>query len=619
MAPSFRLTAPLHADETPTSFVSRLAARNGTSMRIFCRDYDIPFQGVVDGNAETLKHVGTLARADPETLRDAAFVKYGTRRRTYRGIELHDSVLRRERIALCAVCALADIEAHPSLRPNAAVYGRAIWLLDPLRTCPTHKVPLTLLPGAPQKTHDFAHHAGAAVPGLPQIAASGVRRELGGLEAYALSRLAGAASSPLLDPLPLAAAVRLCRTTGAVLLWGPKVGIKILSVEDEHAAGNAGFEAVSGGPDAFRSLLDRLTQAKGPRARNDGPAVTFGRLYTLLGTLPSHDPAYDAVREIMRRYTIDNFALAAGHHLFGKTVKRRVVHSVHTLAKEHAIHPKRLRKHLKAAGLITEDQAAKSDNNVLMDADRSAELGRRLSGTIPLAEAMKHLNAPRAQMDVLIKAGIITARERATDTGARNRYAVADLDDLLERIAARGPARGHRPGSPCTIPAAAKRCCCSAADVVRLVLDRKIRTVKGPARGYMGVLVDAIAVRKLVRGPETTAQSLRDAARVIGTSDPVLEALIAGGHIAVHTGANAVNRCPQTLVADDEIQRFKAKFVSLWTLSKETGTFIATMKSKLDRAGIAPAFDPVVISARFYHRCDAAKVSRALMISSRER
>jgi hypothetical protein len=77
MAPSFRLTVPLHPDETPTSFVSRLAARNGSSMRTFCHDYDIPFQGVVDGNAETLEHIATLARADLETLRDAAFVKFG--------------------------------------------------------------------------------------------------------------------------------------------------------------------------------------------------------------------------------------------------------------------------------------------------------------------------------------------------------------------------------------------------------------------------------------------------------------------------------------------------------------------------------------------------------------
>jgi hypothetical protein len=70
---------------------------------------------------------------------------------------------------------------------------------------------------------------------------------------------------------------------------------------------------------------------------------------------------------------------------------------------------------------------------------------------------------------------------------------------------------------------------------------------------------------------------------------------------------NAVNRCPQTLVANKVLKRFKAKYVSLWTLSKERGTYIATLKSKLDRAGIEPAFDPVAIGARFYRRSDAGQ------------
>jgi hypothetical protein len=607
-APGFRLTVAIHADETPASFVSRLAARNGTSMRTFCHDFDIPFQGVVDGDGAALKRVAALARADVETLRRSAFVKSGTKRHIHRGIELHHGVLRRTRAALCPACALSDIKAHPELRPSAAMYGRANWLLDPLRTCPGHRIPLILLPIGKSKTHDFAYHSAAAAPDLAHLAASSVRRDLGALESYTLARLEGARSSPLLDPMPLAAAVRLCRTAGAVLLWGPKVDIKILSGDAEHAAGTAGFEAISAGPEAFRTLLDRLAEARDPRERNDSPGVAFGRLYVLLRSLTQADPTYDPIRGIMRAHAIDNFALAAGHDLFGERVQRRAVHSVHSLAKEHGIHPKRLRKHLKDAGLVAEDQQAKSDNNVLIDADKAAELARRVSGTLPLTEAIQHINAPRAQMDVLIKAGIIAPRERANDTGARKRYAVADLDDLLERLAARGPARGHRPGSPCTIPAAAKRCCCSAADIVRLVLDGKLRTTGGPGRGYMGILVDAVAVRKLVRGPETGARSLRDAARAIGTSDLVLDALIAAGHIVAHTGTNPVNRCPQTLVAEAELERFKASFVSLWMLSKERRMHIATLRSKLDEAGVGPAFDSAAIGARFYRRSDASNV-----------
>lgn len=607
-APGFRLTVAVHADETPASFVSRLAARNGTSMRIFCHDFGIPFQGIVDGDDPTLERVAALARVDIETLRRSAFVKSGPKRYLHRGIELHDGALCRTRAALCPACALSDIKAHPKLRPSAAMYGRANWLLDPLRTCPEHRMPLILLPIDASKTHDFAYHSAIAAPDLAQLAASSAQRDLGALEKYTLARLEGAASSPLLDPMPLAAAVRLCRTAGAVLLWGPKVDIKILAGDAELTAGNAGFEAISAGPEAFRALLDRLAEVRDPRERNDSPGVAFGRLYVLLRSLTQADPTYDPIRGIMRAHAIDNFALAAGHDLFGEPVERRAVHSVHSLAKEHAIHPKRLRKHLKDAGLVAEDQQAKSDNNVLIDADKASELARRVSGTLPLTEAIRHINAPRAQIDALIKAEILCPRERTNGTGAHKRYAVADLDDLLERLTARGPARGHKAGSPCTIPAAAKRCCCSAADIVRLILDGKLRTSRGAGRGYMGILVDAVAVRKLVRGPETGALSLRDTARAIGTSDLALEALIAAGHVAAYTGTNPVNRCPQTLVAEAELERFKAKFVSLWALSRKRRIHIATLRSKLDDAGVGPAFDSAAVRARFYRRSDVDKV-----------
>jgi hypothetical protein len=136
----------------------------------------------------------------------------------------------------------------------------------------------------------------------------------------------------------------------------------------------------------------------------------------------------------------------------------------------------------------------------------------------------------------------------------------------------------------------------STADYAR----RRARTVSAT----WASLVDAGAVLKLVRAPDQDALSLRSAARTIGTSDPALEALIAGGHIAAFIGVNAVNRCPQTLVANKELKHFKANYVSLWTLSNERGMYIATLKSKLDRAGIEPAFHPAAIGARFYARRD---------------
>jgi hypothetical protein len=53
------------------------------------------------------------------------------------------------------------------------------------------------------------------------------------------------------------------------------------------------------------------------------------------------------------------------------------------------------------------------------------------------------------------------------------------------------------------------------------------------------------------------------------------------------------------LVALEAIKRLKARCVSLWTLSKEVGVYIGTMKTRLDRVGAKPAFDSAKIGARF--------------------
>ncbi|MEY9465522.1 lambda repressor-like predicted transcriptional regulator [Bradyrhizobium ottawaense] len=604
-----RLTIPLQSGETAMSFASRLAARNGTKARALCRDFDLSFQGVVDGNAETLQGLGDLAGVDGNALQSGALVKSGPLQWTYRGETLHRTVLRRERIALCPACALADIEASPHLRPTVAVYGRMGWLLDPVRTCPVHRMPLTVAakPSMSSFLHDFSHHAAAVAPDLAQIAAAAPRRDPGALETYVLTRLEGTGAAPLLDPMSLAGAVRLCETAGAVALFGPKVDLKKLSGDDRHAAGGHGFAAIAGGVEAFTAFLDALRNAVGPRARVDGPGVAFGRLFDLLRITRS-EREFDAVRDAARAFILDNFALDHTHNILGQAIERRRVHTLHTLAKETSVHPKTLRKHLRAAGLITEAQMAMSDNNIRIEADRAIEIARQLEGTLSLAEAMVHINAPRAQMDVLVKAGLIQPQQRMTGFGAQNRYAIADLDAFIARLA-RKARKPERPNKVCAIPTAAKRCCCSATEIVRLILDGKLRTYAGSIRGFMGVMVDPLVVGKALHRPEASGMTLRKAARELATSDDALEALIAGKHLACFVGTNPVNRCPQRLVAANEVKRFKAKYVSLWALSKERGVYMATLKTRLDRAGVKPEFDPVMIGARFYRRDNVIAVT----------
>ena len=65
------------------------------------------------------------------------------------------------------------------------------------------------------------------------------------------------------------------------------------------------------------------------------------------------------------------------------------------------------------------------------------------------------------------------------------------------------------------------------------------------------------------------------------------------------------------LVALEAIKRLKARCVSLWTLSKEVGVYIGTMKTRPNRAGGKPAFDSAKIGARFYRETQVGETSQA--------
>jgi TniQ len=599
-----RLTVPFHSDETPTSYLSRLAANNGVRARRFCSDFQFCLQDVVDGNETTLRMLAALGGIEPDRILANAFMKSGPLQWTYRGEILHRTTLRRARIALCPACALADIEATPQLAPEAAAYGRAAWLLDIIRVCPVHRIPLASADQARGTLllHDFAQHAKHLIPRLAGLATA-PPRDPSPFQTYVHRRLDGTGGAPLLDSMQLASVVRLCETAGSVALF-PEADAKKLTEDQRRSAGSRGYQATAGGADVFRSFLTDLKGMVDRRARVDGPAAAFGKLHWLLSRTLD-DPDFDAVREIMRDFVVKNFAIDSGQSVLGEPIEKRRLHSLHTLANEASVHPKVLRRHLRTAGLITDAQMDMSDHNVLFNADAGRAVAAPLAEALSLTEAMQHMNVPRTQMTVLVKHGFVRPRHPAAQSGGQDRYAATDLDAFLVKLGINSPSAYHHRKFR-NIPATAKQCCRSAADVIRLILDGQLETKKatGSVGGYLSILVDPDQAAKALRGADNGGVPLREAARRIGTSDRVLDALVAYGHVAIFIALNPVNRCRQKLIASDEIERFQAKYVSLWVLSKQRGLHIA----KLEAVGVETALDPKKIGASFYRVADLTKV-----------
>jgi hypothetical protein len=553
----------------------------------------------------------------PEALAANAFVKIGARRHQIRGEALVRGSLRRATVAICPKCLASDIADAPGLRAELAPYQRALWQIAAVKTCPIHTTPLVVLDKdlTPNLLHDWSRHVGKVLPQLARLVSNAETRPLTGLESYVTMRVAhGPVGGRLLDTFALHVAIAASELFGAVATLGRRVNLKRLTDEEWRVAGGAGSDIFAGGSAGVAAFLEDLRRTYPySGAGTEGPQAVFGRIYQVL-EFGRADKAFDPLRDLVGNFIRTRFPVGPGNVVFGKPVERRVLHSIRTLSIETKLHPKRLRKLLEAANLLSEGSGDLVDGNCLFDAVRGSSVSLAASAaTLSVRKAGEYLNAPRVQRERLYRAGIIVPRIKGAEHGAADQFAPEDLDAFLARLLAGArPVKAAAEGRV-TIPQAAHRAFCMSEDLVRLILDGKVQQKWKLAgeRGYMSVLLDLDEVRALVRGPDhggLTGTAISDRLRV---ADRVAAALIKHGHLKSITVVNPINRCPTVVVPAHEVERFEREFVSLFAIARQRRRHFILVKKELNAAGVKPALDPEKVGATFYRRADVKGDTRS--------
>jgi hypothetical protein len=602
---ALRIKVDLGIGETTASLTSRLAAANRLRAQDFCLDWGIRFQAVVDGVETVVAAIADKGGVALPDLMSHAYVRGTGLNYTHRGQALTRFSLRRKTVRVCPMCLAADMAAS-SREPRLAAYGRALWQIDAIKTCPDHGIALIAVSSdmTPYTLHDFAYHVAPVLPGINHLIAEAQPRDMTGLETYIIARLDGGRPSPFLDGLELHVAIKFCEVVGAVELFGRMTKLNDLSDEDWRLAGAAGFGIAAGGPASIGGFLSRLQATFAyTRRGHEGPQALFGRLYQLL-EFGAEDPAYDPLRALVGEHIRGHLALGAGDLVFDQPVEKRTLHSIRSLSLETGQHPKRLRKLLRAAWIIGEHQKPLTDANVIFAAEEASSAVRKAKGSLSLPEAGKYLNAPRVHIKLIADNRFITPHLSATAFGAVDQYAPADLDEFLRRLFDDAKPVKAPKDDQVGIPAAAKRACCSAATIIRLILDKKLKWVGGlvGVGGYMSVLVDLNEIRGLVRGDDHGGLTPYQVACELGVTDKVSRQLIRHGKITTVDVINPINKCLQTVVMPNEVERFRWEYVSLFALAKEQGRHFRKLKQELDEAGVGPVFDVSEIGATFYRR-----------------
>jgi hypothetical protein len=334
----------------------------------------------------------------------------------------------------------------------------------------------------------------------------------------------------------------------------------------------------------------------------DGPQATYGKLYmTFAQGLP--DAGYDPVREAMAEHILANFPRGPGDELFGKPVEVRRFHSVRTAALTYKMHPKRLRKLIEAEGLVT-DRSVK-DRDVLFDASVADRLFARERDSITLKQVEKYINAPRPIPRVLLEAGLL--RRHSVGSDALNEILLkSELDAFLAKLFRKAESVMTALPGTCEISTASHRANCSTAEIVRLIVDDRVAWVGRLAevQGLAAILVDIEEIRSLTRLPDLCGLTPADALRALRVNCKVTAGLLKAGAFRTITQPHPIKRNPQVVIPFEEIERFKAEYISLFTAARSQGKHMPVLLRELRALGVQPVPQFEGVGATFFKRAD---------------
>ncbi|MCQ1572743.1 TniQ family protein [Neorhizobium galegae] len=493
---TLHVTVDFKEDESFASFVSRVAAANGTtSAQIFCQHMGLQFQALVDGDPASVTRMLQLCGQSGKVSAIGIAVRD---ERTYTfGMEvLLRSNMSRRHLRVCPHC-LEEDEAAGTGPSGTRAYGRLAWLSSFVRTCAKHQAYLIPLPEPVQfgSPHDFAARVRLARDGWDSFRNGSAAAVPSTFERYVEDRLLRRPRDVnWMDEVPLYAAGKLTETVGAIINHGRNFVTGNLTEAEWIEAGRSGFEVTSAGPTAFaeflRSLHDRFWNGDG----DFGGRLIYGRLYEMLAH-ENEDPVYDPIRDIIRETAVASLPIGPDHLLFGKASPRRW-HSVHSATKEFGLHHKTARKMFAAAGLIPPGEET-ADSRTLVDALEMETFVRRWQSSLKTDAAMERVNIGRSSWDIVLKEGYVKPLiEDYKEHGVAPLFPLDELERFVARLETAAPPAAKPDPEFVGLTTAAKRASTRLSQVLEWLFQGALESacIESGDRGFEGVRVSVSEV-----------------------------------------------------------------------------------------------------------------------------
>ncbi len=229
---------PFRADETHWSWAARMAAFHIRGpIGTFLRDLGLDPFVLSIGDPDEVARLCATAGQDPGPVLRNTLMR-NTCRSWRLGEEiLIDSLRPQQDLHFCPACLAEDDAAAKAAGQDIAIHRRErlIWRLKPIRSCPTHRLPLIH-----RDRPDHMVGKGVFAGSVPETAA--MLRDLAGcakscpaspLQTYIADRLVGIHGPAWLDSLPLEQSIRVTDLLGTAMEFGPYAAFDDLSVQDQ--------------------------------------------------------------------------------------------------------------------------------------------------------------------------------------------------------------------------------------------------------------------------------------------------------------------------------------------------------------------------------------------------
>lgn len=603
--------------ETLYSYLARLAAVWRTDAPELAYDMGAPFRRLLEQDMEALETFADWAKLSPDRM-DELLSWTGTRagnvRMEFRGELYVSRALRNPIMRGCPICLREDAAGATGPAYEAMVM-RGDWQLREATVCVRHRHPLVPLwqATAPRDRFDI----GARLREIEaDILSRTLDRPLRAPSAYDLwldRRLHDGTDATWLSDHSVYVVTTMCRLLGQALLK-----------EDTHKddqvsyrAHAAGFDVAGAGEAAIRAAIDNM--AARATGALDEAGKAFGPLYSRLNRDYLNDSGFDTFRDILRDCILENWPIGPGETVLGRVIPERRLHSITTAATEIGIGTKVLEHFLVEAGAIAGDDP-RPQSRRLFDATAYAELLAEiptLVGPIAMRTAM---GATRMELMALAEEGLLIPRTRVEKV--KNPWRVSDGITFVAELSALARHVTEDDKEWETLLLACRRTGIPLSELIRAVGDQRLTVgQRAGVNGFHGLVVpksvvDVIAapsraVRDMVLEEIPGSMAMAEFGRSVGLrAGGAFQAMIDAEHVPAHKVVNPRTGRTQYRMAPEDMAAFHRQFVTLTTLSAETGQHRNTLKATLTARGINPFSPDGQDFGAVYLRADVAAIMR---------